>query len=294
MKSILATTGIFALAALFTSAISIGEMPQDPPRGKKHIQLMKIDDKGNKTELDTVLKAGQIFVWNGDTIGDGKEMKWISKEGSFSFDSDMDFESDSLHKIFVTRADNFSAPKVFAFSSDGDSAQQFKVRVFADGDDQHIMKWNTEDGDNMIFTPSPAHKMIMMHDRKKGNVIDLSDPGIISFEKKELKDGKEKITIIREKPSDEEMELNEEIMIQGVPAAPMMFGAPHKAKTIKVISGDDGKVEIIEDGKLMHVDEMNEDVKVIEKDGKKIVIRKKKEGDEVKVNVEVEEQKEKK
>lgn len=255
MKSILAATGIFALAALFISAVSIGEMPQDPPRGEKHVQLMKIDDKGNKTELDTVLKAGQIFVWNGDTIGDGKEMKWISKGGNLTFDSDMDFDfdfdADSLHKVFVT---------------------QF--------------------GKNLPMAP----KMMMIRDRKKGNVIDLSDPGIISFEKKELKDGKEKITIIREKPSEEEMEINEEIMIPGVPPVPMKFhsGMPHKAKTIKVIAGDDGKVEIIEDGKLMHVDEMNDDVKVIEKDGKKIVIHKKKEGDEVKVDVEVEEQKEEK
>ncbi|MCK3682524.1 hypothetical protein [Maribellus sp. YY47] len=247
MKSILASTGILALAALLTSAISIGEMPQDPPRGKKHIQLMTIDDQGNKTEVDTVLMTGQVFVWNGDTISDGKEMKWISKEGNFTFDSDMDFDfdfdADSLHQVFVN---------------------QF--------------------GKNMPMAP----KMIMMRDHQKGNVIDLSDPGIISFEKKELKDGKEKITIIREKPSEEEMEINEEIMIPGAPAAPMMFhgGVPHKFKTIKVIAD--------EDGKRIHVDEMNDDVKVIEKDGKKIVIRKMKEGGDVKVNVEVEEQKEEK
>ena len=77
----------------------------------------------------------------------------------------------------------------------------------------------------------------------------------------------------------------------------MMFhtkGALNQAKTIKVIAGDDGKVEIIENGELMHLEDMEEGEKVIVKDGKKIVIRKVKEGDEVKVDVEVEEEKEEK
>ncbi|MCE4566106.1 hypothetical protein INQ51_17435 [Maribellus sp. CM-23] len=291
MKNILSASGILALAALLTSAISIGEMPQDPPRGKKHIQLTKIDDKGNKTQLDTVLKAGEVFVWNGDTIGEGKEMQWIAKEGKFVFDSDMDFDfdfdTDSIHKLFISKAGDLSLPKMFSFTCNDDSARQYKVKMIASGDDKELMEWTSKGGNNLMGAPFAGPKMMMMRSSANGNVIDLSDPGIISFEKKELKDGREKITIIREKPSGEAIEVHEEIMI---PGAPMMMhsGLPHKAKTIKVIAGDDGKVEIIEDGKQIHVEEMSEDVKVIEKDGKKIVIRKSREGDEVKVNVEVE------
>ena len=291
MKNILSASGILALAALLTSAISIGEMPQDPPRGKKHIQLTKIDDKGNKTKLDTVLNAEEVFVWNGDTIVDGKEMQWMAKEGKFVFDSDMDFDfdfdTDSIHKVFISKAGDLSGSKIISFFCDEDSAGQYKVKMIASGDDKELMEWTSKGGNNLMGAPFAGPKMMMMRSSANGNVIDLSDPGIISFEKKELKDGREKITIIREKPSGEAMEVHEEIVI---PGAPMMMhsGLPHKAKTIKVIAGDDGKVEIIEDDKQIHVEEMSEDVKVIEKDGKKIVIRKTREGDEVKVNVEVE------
>ncbi len=291
MKNILSASGILVLTVLLTSAVSIGEMPQDPPRGKKHIQLTKIDNKGNKTELDTVLNAGEVFVWNGDTIGHDKEMQWMAKEGKFMFDSDMDFDfdfdTDSIHKIFISKAGDLSLPKMFSFTCNDDSARQYKVKMIASGDDRELMEWTSKGSNNLVGAPFAGPKMMMMRSSANGNVIDLSDPGIISFEKKELKDGREKITIIREKPSGEAMEVHEEIVI---PGAPMMMhsGLPHKARTIQVIAGDDGKVEIIEDGKQIHVEEMSEDVKVIEKDGKKIVIRKTREGDEVKVNVEVE------
>ncbi|MFV0591845.1 MAG: hypothetical protein ACK5M7_10715 [Draconibacterium sp.] len=253
MKNILSASGILVLTVLLTSAVSIGEMPQDPPRGKKHIQLVKIDGQGNKTELDTVVFPGQVFVWNGDTIGKEKEMDWIAKDGTFKFNSDMDFDFDE------------------------DSVQQFMVHMINSGDNTDVMKWNGKKGRNMFFPP--ADRMIINH--KKGNIIDLSDPGIVSYDKKDLKDGMEKITIVRKKPSEEALQRNEEIIVHGAPAVPMMFegGLPHIAKTIKVFSDNDGKVEIIEDDKLMHKDVINEDFKVVEKDGKKIVIYKIKDGD---------------
>jgi len=106
-----------------------------------------------------------------------------------------------------------------------------------------------------------------------GNVIDLSDPGIISYEKKDLKDGKEKITIVRKKPTEKDMEMHKMIM-HGGSAHPMMIhsGHPGKAKTIKVTSSDDGNIEIIEDGKVRRVKMDGENVKIIEEDGRTIRI----------------------
>jgi hypothetical protein len=43
------------------------------------------------------------------------------------------------------------------------------------------------------------------------NIIDLSDPGIISYEKKKLKDGREKIIIIRKEVK------NDPIVVEGMP-----------------------------------------------------------------------------
>jgi len=300
MKSIYTIAAMLASALLFTSAILYTDMPQDPPKvAKKYINMVRVDDDGNKVEIDTVIGADQVFVWNGDTIGEPGKMKWVSKSGEFVFDEDMDFdfdvETDGNAKVFVMKNGNMTAPQVFEFKTDNDSVKQYRVKVIAsdDGEDVNIMKWQSDGGEDMFFgTPSTAHKMMIIGDQTKGNVIDLSDPGIISYEKKELKDGREKIVIVREKPSEEDKEMNEEIIIQG---APVMHGAhPQVEKRIQVIAGDDGKVEILEDGEVWDVENMEEGEKVIEKDGKKIVIRKVKEGDEVKVNVEVEEEKEEK
>ncbi len=301
-RTIFSLTALLAMFILFSSAISIGEIPQDPPRGKKiekHIKMIKVDNKGNKAELDTVIKGDQVFVWNGDTIGEPGEMEWFAKGGDLDFISDMDFDFDidsvMAKSIFVTRSGDMKSPLIYDFRCEDDSTKEYRLEVIskADGEDVDFLKWHGNSNNNVFFrSPNAAHQMRIIDNGSKRNVIDLSDSGIISYEKKELKGGKEKIVIVREKPSEEDCELHEEIIMHGAPGAPMMFhteGAPHKAKTIKVIASDDGEVEIIENGKLMHLENMEEGEKVIEKEGQKIVIRKIKKGDELKVNVEVEE-----
>jgi hypothetical protein len=292
-----------AILILCSSAISIGEVPQDPPRGKKakkHINLVKIDDDGNKIQLDTVIEGEQVFVWNGDTIGEPGKMTWISKGGEFEFDEDMDFDFDvktnGKAKFIVMKDGNMTAPQVFEFKTDDDSVKQYRVQVIASDDDEDVdvMKWHIKKGENAFFgDPQTSRKMMFISNREKENVIDLSDPGIISYEKKELKNGREKIVIVREKPSEEDKEMNEEIIIHGGANSMMHETHPGMEKHIKVIAEDDGKIEILEDGELIEIEKMEEGEKVIEKDGKKIVIKKIKNGDEVEINVEVEEKEEK-
>lgn len=300
MKRVLSIIGVSALAILFTSAISIRETPQDPPRGKKgkkHIKMVKVDDDGKKMEVDTVVAVDEVFVWNGDTIGAANKIKWVSKE-DFDFDMDYDFdfdvEADGEGNVFVFKSGEGSAHKVMRFNAEGDSAKQIRMKIITDGDHEEIMKWHGKGGKEMIIAAphmTRAPKMIRM-EKKGGNVIDLSDPGIISFEKKELKDGKEKITIVREKPSEKEVEVHEEIIMHGSHNSPFIIheGHPKKVKEIKVIAGDEGTVEILEDGKVWSIDEMEEGTKVIEQDGKKIIIKKQKAGKEMKFDVQVEEQ----
>lgn len=272
MKQVFSTTGMLALAILFTSAISMQLTPQDPPqkpKKEKHIKMVKVTD-GKKMELDTVIEADKVLIWNGDTITDGKKMKWVSN-GTADMDFDMDFDMD---------VDEDDKGNVFILKKGGD-------------DEDNVITWQDKDDNEMIFgAPHGAHKMMFFGDHKKGNVIDLSDPGIISFDKKILRNGNEKITIIREKPSDEDEEIQEEVIMHGSGSQPMIIHEKHpgKKKQIKVIANDNGTVEILEDGKVWSVDEGDEDVKVIEKDGNKIIIKKIKKGDEVEVEVEVEEQ----
>ena len=289
MKRILSITGILTLAVLFMSAISINYYPQDPPqkKKKKHIKMVKVDEDGKKMELDTVIDADEVFVWNGDTIGDGKELKWIG-EGDF------DFDSDGEGNVFVMKSGDKTAPAIYEFKSDGDSVKKYKIKIASDGEfDEDVMFWNDKDHNQMMFNAPHAPKVVRIKKQKSGNVIDLSDPGIISFDKKELKDGREKITIIRNKPSEEDVELEEEIIMQGAGSHPMIIhdGHPQKTERVMIMKKDGGEIEVIEDGAVWDIKEGDTDVKVIEKDGKKITIKKIREGDEVKVDVEVEEKK---
>jgi hypothetical protein len=300
MKRILSLTGILALALVFTSAISINQSPLNVPqdeKGKKHIKMVKIGDDGKKMEIDTIMKVDEVLIWNGDTIDGGKAMKWLSK-GDFDmdmdFDMDFDVEEDGSGNVFIMRSKNKTAPGVYEFKTeDGDSSKQYRIKVITDGNEADVLKWHSKGDNDMFFGApnlAPAHKIIRI-DKRDGNVIDLSDPGIISFEKKDLKDGREKITIVREKPAKESKEIHEEIIVKSAGAPVFMKeGMPHKSKQIKVIAGDDGKVEIFEDGKVWNVHEGDDDVQVIEKEGKKISIKKSKKDGEMKVDVEVEEE----
>ena len=298
MKQVLSLTGILALALFFSSAISINEAPQDPPKTKKekkHIKMVKIGDDGKKMQIDTVIEANQVFVWNGDTIGGGKALSWISEEDfDFDMDFDIDVESDENGNVFILKGDGASKPMTYEFrTNDGDSAKHIMMKVISDNVSSDIMKWHSKNGNEMLFGKpgSAGPKVFHINKQKSGNVIDLSDPGIISFEKKELKNGKEKIVIVREKPSEEDVEVHEEIIMHNSGAAPMIIheGMPNMTKRIKVIADDEGHVEILENGKTWTVEESDEDTQVIEKDGKKVIIKKTKKDGEMKVDVEVEE-----
>lgn len=247
MKQIIFIIGFLLGSFLLFSSFSLRETPQDPPRGekgekaKRHIRLEKIEN-GEKTVLDTLIEGDQVFVWKGDTIGLANEFKWIGKEK---------IELDSIHKNFEFRF----------LESDGPGDKRF------------------------MFAPHPPNAPQMPHvvrlqKNLRGNVIDLGDPGIISYKKKKLSGGREKITIVRNEPSEKEIEKDVLITIPDAanPEFRMSAASPGKMKTIKVIKKDDGEMEIAED----------EDVKIQRKDGKVMVIRKKIEENNEDVEIEIE------
>ena len=312
MKRILSFTGIIAISFFVLTAFSIRETPQDPPRGKKkvrHIQLIEKDDSGKTVEIDTVIHGDQVFVWNGDTIGNEDDFKWTMKGDSLDKDFNMNFsyeiEDDNDGNIFVLKQGKGGKRMIHEFKMDGDSADAFVFDIdeneFRGGDD--AMFWVGKHGDREMFFHSPRTDRLPRPPRAPGlmffgkqnseNVIDLSDPGIISYKKKLNKDGTEKITIVR-KQVDENEEKNEEIIIHGAGDA-MFMPAPHPVhKNVKVIKSDDGKVEVIEDGGVWSVSEGDENLKVIKEDGKIIHIKEiKKDGEKnIDVKVEVETEKE--
>jgi hypothetical protein len=221
---------------------------------------------------------------------------------------DMNFEftvdEDDDGNVFIMKSGKTKrAPMIYEFKSDDDSTQSYKFEVIADDNDAHnnVMVWHGKKGpDHIMVPPHPARvpqvpDVMFMHKDKSDNVIDLSDPGVISFKKKKMSGDREKITIIRKKPEVKNVEKKEEIIINGVgDAAVFAPKAPVKAHTVKVIKKNGDDFQVIKDGEVLHLDDVDADLKVVKKDGKIIRITENKKGDEkqVEVNVKVEAEKE--
>lgn len=271
MKRILSVTLLTAFAFFLLSSFSIRENPQDPPRGKKtekHIKMVKVDDNGKKVELDTIIEGNNVFVWQGDTVG-GKDLKWITKE---------DFKMDSLHQNYDLN---------------------FEYKIDDDGEGNVFIMKSDKGGGHMMMAPAPpdapfpphAPRVIMRAPRNK-NVIDLSDPGIIKYDKKIQKDGTEKITIVRKQVVEED---NDEMFFdENVHGNVFWHGStPGETKTIRVIKSDDGTTKVFEDEDVIHMEGKGGTAKFIGDDGKVVIVKEIKEGDQKKVEVTVEEEKEK-
>lgn len=270
MKRIFSHSLLSVIVIFLLSSFSTRENPQDPPRGKKterHIKMVKIDDKGYKTELDTVIHDEKAFVWQGDTIG--KDLKWFSKDS---------FEMGDMHKNFD---------------------MNFKYKIEDDGQGNVFIMKPDKAGDHIIMPPMPPdvpfpphapHVMMFRNNRNK-NVIDLSDPGIISYDKKLMKNGNEKITIVRKQVDENE----EEEMFNKIPDGNVFWhgDAPGGKKTIKVIKSDDGSTQIFEDDELIDLKGKKGNATFVTDDGKVIKIRENTEGKEKQIEVEVEEKTEK-
>ncbi len=264
MKRNLFVAAVFLLSVFTLSSFSIRENPQDTPREgkvKKHIKLETVDDQGKKTSLDTVIENGDFFVWHGDTIGGKTDFKWSSKDG-LKLDSllkdihvniDYDIEDNGNGKVIVMKSGNGGKQIVREFITDGDSSQTFTFHVNSNNlmGDKDVMFWNDKDGNKTFFAPDfpnlpnvpDAPRVIFSGKTHRDNVIDLSDPGIISYKKKKNKDGTEKITVVRKQVDENDVENIEEIIT--TPKNVIFNGSPQHIKRIKIIK-DDGKDKKIE------------------------------------------------
>jgi hypothetical protein len=235
--------------------------------------MVKVDDNGKKMELDTILTSDEPFVWNGDTIGGGKEMKWITKE---------DFKMDSMHM---------------------NTDMTFEYNIEDDGKGNMVIMKSGKGGKHMIMAPVPpgapmppnAPKVMMFGNHNRKNVIDLSDPGIISYTKKIQKEGTEKITIERKQVNEDEAEMMEDVMINAPHGSDAFFygNSPKHVKTVKVIKSDDGTFNVYEDDSVIRIKGENGEATFTGDEGEVIHIKEIKEGDGKKVEVKVEKKVEK-
>jgi sRNA-binding carbon storage regulator CsrA len=211
MKQIMFILGFLLGSFLLFSSFSLRETPQDPPRGEK-------GEKAKRHIRLEKIENGEKTVL--DTVIEGNQVfVWkgdtIDSGETFEWFGTDEFELDSL-------------------------TQNFEFRFF-DSD--------SEDDNQFIFAPHPPKvpHVVRLNKKLYGNVIDLGDPGIISYKKKKMSGGREKIVIIRKEPSESEIEEDVVIKVPDVPgpAVWMSDKSPEKVMVVrKKIKGETEDIEV--------------------------------------------------
>ena len=189
MKKIISKISTFALViATLVQSVSA----QSDSTGQKdeyHIKIVKIDGN-NKTELDTIVNNDSPFVWNEDTINPVKGMVFMSNKKSDSTNFNFNFHKGvGQDAFFITNTKELDS--------------------ILETVENSIVKWNVS---RMGNKPSGFKELksgdttvyFISKDNNNKNTIDLSDSGIISYKKKDLSNGREKITIVRKKQEKKE------------------------------------------------------------------------------------------
>jgi hypothetical protein len=232
----------FGLAGLTSTLLSFtfiqdsGEVQE--PKKERHIKMTKIEN-GKKMVLDTVLTGDDVFIWNGDTINPARHIKKFSPSG---FDKMHNFDvtverKDGKEKVMIFRQHEGKPGSPMMWHGDFDADMEIVTedidslgkrivmrKIMKDGKGNHMMFLN--DGGVKHFPPVPPVPPVphvkMMKMQHSGRVIDLNDPNIISYKKKDMSGDREKIEIIRKKKEGSEhtsfdFEFDHEM---GMPEAP--------------------------------------------------------------------------
>ena len=157
---------------------------------------------------------------------------------------------------------------MYEFKTENDSTGEYKFEIIHDdGDESKAMIWNRKKPGQIVHLPKPgvvphAPGIMFMERGKKDNVIDLSDSDIVSYKKRKMKGGREKITIVRKVPEDGNVkEEKEEIIISDVGENAVWHSkAPGKVHAVQVTKEMDGKVKVIKEGnKIIRITENKKD-----------------------------------
>ncbi len=208
--------GFAAIAAVFVfSAFATGQTPDDPQKKevKKHIKMIKVED-GVETELDTIIYSDDDFEWfsKGD-LPEGMDSLLQSKMKQYKFQ--VFDEGDSKHKKFVIVTPGEEECIIHRLEKVCDDSIKCIIKMKHKNAEDLLGEKVFFDDQMMVMPPHPPmppKPMVKVFQR--GNVIDLDDPGIISFKKKDLSGDREKIEIIRKKQAPGEVEIETEVILE--------------------------------------------------------------------------------
>ncbi|WP_372773183.1 hypothetical protein [Mangrovibacterium sp.] len=199
MKTILKTTLLAGIVLLNipVSAQSSNDGQVEKPVVQKHLKMVKVEN-GVVTELDTMITGDEELVWDGDSVMK-REMK--------------NFRFAKHHKGHRPPMGKF----------DKEDFKEFRKMKRVDGDSTcHMAMQHRGNGKGELKRPGrpdmpqSPRAMHRIHKKRMANpdLINLNDPGVISFKKKTMKNGIEKIEIVRQKPVEKQIELETEVTIE--------------------------------------------------------------------------------
>jgi hypothetical protein len=204
---------MFVLPCLFIQMAGMvrtaAQEKKDDLKKEKHIRIVTIKD-GVKEVTDTVIVGDNQGL---GFTGKDKKFRWVAEEcDSLSGFQEFDVNDEELEKIIMMKKRHAGDPVIIRrFESVGDSGKKVTVLikksdtgegdedvVYLSGDGKKVHRFITAPLRHNVpgIPPVPPLRFSM----KQRNVIDLSDPGIISYKKKKMSGGKEKITVIRQEP----------------------------------------------------------------------------------------------
>ena len=275
MKHKLALFGMVGLASLVLTSFTLktdGDQKEQPKK-TSHIKKTKIEN-GKKMELDTVLNNDDVFVWKGDTINPGKHIGLKGSDKMETVNVTVDNKGGN-EKVMILRHGDGKPGEPMIWNMDSGDDMEIVTEDIDSLGKRIVVRKHISDGDEMGFKncphmmPFPPMPPMLKH---RGQVIDLNDPNVISYKKKDLSGGREKIEIIRKKSTEpEEMNFNftgDDQLMPPPPPPPAPEG-PYAPEIIREYNDGHGNVKIIEkstkvdgkDGKEMKVEVESQETK---------------------------------
>ncbi len=241
MKNTLLTIGLAGMATALLSSFAFTQRSDQTqePKKNRHVRMIKIEN-GKKMEIDTIFATDDVFVWNGDTINPVKHNREFDP-GNVDVVKHIGRKDKNGNVMFFKHSGKAGEPMIWNMDSDenmeivtedNDSTGKKIVirKMIKDGEGDYLIH---RDGPGMRHFPPmppmppapPVPHIKMMGIKHAGKIIDLNDPDIISYKKKDMSGDREKIEIIRKKSAGNEDEafnlrFDDELMAPEAPDAP--------------------------------------------------------------------------
>lgn len=193
------TALLFSASSFTFSPFVDAPLADDPPQRKEQRVKVVVKKDGKETKIDTTFNLPDEKMINAKV---DSMLKKFDIEGGESKKIDVLIQQHPGKRMkFINRGENLPGDEQFdVMIQHGDSGLTKHVRkiIRVSGDGDVISMGNSEDNE---FLPPPPPPPFMMNGQFGGDSFsfDTNDASIISYDKKDIGKGLEKITIIRKK-----------------------------------------------------------------------------------------------